>query len=98
MAKLSAYVYVQRNGEIVGLGPGDEVPADLAGMIGAHAFEGGEHPGSAASGPPPKGGPGSGAEAWAQYAADQGVSVAEGASRDEIVEALSKAGKPVDPQ
>jgi hypothetical protein len=45
--------------------------------------------------PPPQGGPGSGKEAWAQYAAAQRVSVAEDASRDEIIAAIEKAGKPV---
>jgi hypothetical protein len=44
---------------------------------------------------PPQGGPGSGAPAWRQYAASQGVSVSEDASRDEIIAALKAAGKPV---
>lgn len=47
------------------------------------------------SGPPPQGGPGSGAPAWSQYAASKDVSVPEGASRDDIIAAVKKAGHPV---
>lgn len=46
-------------------------------------------------GPPPQGGPGSGKESWAQYAANKGVSVPQTATRDEIVAAVKKAGHPV---
>lgn len=45
---------------------------------------------------PPQGGPGSGKDVWAQYAAANGVSVPGGASRDEIIAACEKAGVPVD--
>lgn len=41
---------------------------------------------------PPKGGPGSGAPAWREYAAESGVEVDEEASRDEVIEALTAAG------
>lgn len=44
---------------------------------------------------PPQGGPGSGREAWSQYAAANGVSVPEDATRDEIIAAVDKAGFPV---
>lgn len=100
MAKLSTHVYVQHKGEVLGFGPKDEVPEEIARLIGAHAFEDGVHPysGGEAGKPPPKGGPGSGAEAWAQYASEHDVSVADGATRDEIVAALSDAGVAVDPQ
>lgn len=43
-------------------------------------------------GPPPRGGAGSGAPAWRVYAERNGVEVADGASRDEIVAALDAAG------
>jgi hypothetical protein len=44
---------------------------------------------------PPKAGPGSGVEAWRTYATDNGVEVAEDASRSEVIEAAEKAGLPV---
>lgn len=46
--------------------------------------------------PPRMGGAGSGREEWGAYADSQGVTYSESASRDEIVEALRKAGKPVE--
>lgn len=45
---------------------------------------------------PPKGGAGSGKEAWADYAAERGVEVDEDATRDEIVAALDAAGVPTE--
>ena len=45
--------------------------------------------------PPPQGGPGSGKEAWAQYAAARNVAVPEDATRDDIIGAVQKAGHPV---
>ncbi|MCX5066910.1 hypothetical protein OOJ91_13745 [Micromonospora lupini] len=47
-------------------------------------------------GPPPKGGPGSGAPAWRAYAARRNVEVAEDASREDVWEALDKAGVPTE--
>lgn len=44
---------------------------------------------------PPRTGTGSGREPWAAYAAACGVSVPEGAKRDEIIRALTVAGMPV---
>ncbi|MEU1240049.1 hypothetical protein ABZ388_06790 [Micromonospora parva] len=46
----------------------------------------------AQDGPPPKGGAGSGAPAWREYAAKNNVEVAEDASREDVVEALTAAG------
>jgi len=46
--------------------------------------------------PPPQGGPGSGKDAWAVYAAAKGVAVDESAGRDDIIAAVKKAGHPVD--
>lgn len=50
----------------------------------------------AADGPPPKGGPGSGAPAWRDYAASKGVQVADDASRDDVIAALTAAGVPTE--
>lgn len=41
--------------------------------------------------PPPKGGPGSGHEAWAKYAEQLGVDIPEGANRDDIIAAVEAA-------
>jgi len=43
-------------------------------------------------GPPPKGGAGSGAPAWREYAARNDVEVASDASRENVVAALDAAG------
>jgi hypothetical protein len=88
--------------------PGDEVvvngdPSPDAGLtvdeVKGDEQEGPSDPGGETSGEasvPPQGGPGSGKEAWAQYAATYpDVSVPEDASRDEIIAALKAAGKPV---
>lgn len=40
---------------------------------------------------PPKAGPGSSRDAWAEYAAQVGVEVGEDVSRDEIIEAVEAA-------
>lgn len=45
---------------------------------------------------PPKGGAGSGKDAWAAYAASRGVEVDEDATRDDIVAALESAGVPTE--
>jgi hypothetical protein len=50
---------------------------------------------SAGDGPPPQGGAGSGRDAWAQYAASKNVEVSESDNRDDIVEAVKRAGHPV---
>lgn len=47
--------------------------------------------------PPPLGGPGSGRDAWAAYAATQGVTVTDDMrSRDDVVNAVKAAGKPIE--
>lgn len=45
---------------------------------------------------PPRSGPGSGATAWAEYAAAHGVNVEDGAGRTDIIAALTAAGVPVE--
>ncbi|MFF0823053.1 hypothetical protein ACFYUR_22050 [Micromonospora haikouensis] len=42
--------------------------------------------------PPPKGGAGSGAPAWREYAARRGVEVSADASREDVIAALDEAG------
>lgn len=85
-------------------GPDDDVPEEQARLIGAHAWEDGEHPypevpsSRDAGSPPPKAGPGSGTDQWVAYAAEKGVDVTDGAKREEIIQALSDAGHAVDPQ
>lgn len=51
---------------------------------------------SAAGSPPPKGGAGSGAQAWREYAASKGVVVADDATREDIIAALTEAGVPTE--
>jgi hypothetical protein len=77
---------------------GTKETADLAKAVpNAKAWEG-DSPAatSAPSGIPPKGGAGSGRDAWAQYAAQHDVQVEEDATRDDIVEALEAAGIPTE--
>lgn len=50
----------------------------------------------AAAGVPPKGGPGSGAPAWREYAASKDVEVADDASREDVWAALEKANVPTE--
>lgn len=47
-------------------------------------------------GPPPRIGRGSSEDAWKGYAAQNGVNVADGASKADIVASLEAAGVPVD--
>lgn len=45
---------------------------------------------------PPKGGPGSGKSAWAEYARAHNVSVEAGSSREDIIDQLDDAGVPTE--
>jgi hypothetical protein len=100
--KLVSYVHVaDERGTFAAFGPDDEVPEWAARKMGAHCFEGGVHPladekESPSDTPPPKAGAGSSKEAWASYAAGKGVEVEDGASRDQILEALDAAGVPTE--
>jgi hypothetical protein len=90
---------VDSDGEVVGTEPGSTVTGLTVDEVKDEADQqdGPSEPGGeSASAAPPQGGPGSGKEAWAQYAAAQDVSVPEDASRDEIIAAVKAAGKPVD--
>lgn len=105
--RLSTYVHLREPEGLgtVGFGPDDEVPDWAARLItNPDAWEGGQAPSfddvededEDSPQVPPRGGPGSGAEAWRAYAAALGVEVASDASRDEVVAALEDQGKPVD--
>lgn len=76
-------------------GPGDEVP-DWArkAITNPDAWDGAAEDKSdgESDGPPPQGGPGSGLKAWAAYAKKHDVEVKADSSRDDIIEALEKAG------
>lgn len=52
--------------------------------------------GKGTDGPPPKGGPGSGAPAWREYAASKQVEVPADASREDVIAALDEAGVPTE--
>jgi hypothetical protein len=55
-----------------------------------------DDPGNVPASVPPRSGPGSGADKWRAYAAGQGVQVDENASRDDVIAALTAAGKPTE--
>lgn len=98
--KLVSYVYVTNDrGAAEVFGPDDAVPQWAAEKMGAHCWEGGEHPSSGEaekSGPPPKSGRGSSLEAWQEYAAAHDVDVESAQNRDDVVAALDQAGVPTE--
>lgn len=73
----------------------DVAPAGLGNTAPDNATTG-EPPTSLAVPVPPRSGPGSGATAWAEYAATQGVNVEDGAGRADIIAALTAQGVPVE--
>lgn len=78
-----------------GLPTAVDVPDDQEAAYRAHGwrtFDASEA--AAESGPPPRAGRGSSADAWAHYAAEHGVTIADGAGRDEIIAACEAAGVP----
>lgn len=100
--RLVGYVPIHEGDQTTWYGPDDKVPAKHAKLIGDHAWVDDEtddgSPAVPAAEPPPLGGPGSGAEAWLEYARsfDPPVEVTDDAKRDEIVEAIKAAGYPVE--
>lgn len=112
MAKLNTTVHLEDgNGKRHVFAPGQDLPDWAAEKItnpdvwdeepagaSSHAppAGGGEQPPPAS--PPPRSGSGSGRDAWAKYAQDNRVDVADGTSREDIIAALEKAGVPVDVQ
>jgi hypothetical protein len=99
---LVSYVHVTHpeQGLPVAFGPDDDLPDWAAEQMGAHCFEGGVHPHAdrPEGTPPPRNGPGSSKDAWAEYAIEKDVEVPPDASREQIIAALADAGIPVDPQ
>lgn len=83
-----------QSGEVVILVEGDSPPQWAVKELGGHVYEGA--PAADSSEVPPKGGAGSGKEAWAAYAASNDVEVDADATRDDIVAALDKAGVPTE--
>lgn len=100
MGRLIATVHVA--GQI--FKPGDDVPEKFARLMGAHCFEGRQHPfpdaptvtndGGSGESIPPKAGRGSSRDAWAAYAAKHDVPVANDLARDDIIDVLATAGVP----
>jgi hypothetical protein len=99
MARLATHVHVQDDqGQNHVFGPGDDVP-DWAAKAITNPNAWADKPakqepngGQAPAGEPPRGGAGSGRDAWAAYAAEKGVTVPDDASRDDIIAALVEAG------
>lgn len=101
--RLRAYVPVHDGTETFWYGPDSDVPARHAKLIGPHAWaDGGSgadeavEEGPTGPTPPPQGGPGSGRDAWAGYAAELGVDVDGDAGRDDIIAAVRDAGHRVE--
>lgn len=103
MGRLNANTLVTHpeTGEVVLLASGGEVPGWASSLVGAHLVDGGSDesvqaptgsPEGGQDGPPPKGGAGSGAAAWREYAAKHNVEVSADASREDVVAALDAAG------
>lgn len=72
----------------------DESKSEDAGDDAGAGDDSGSESGKSASGVPPRKGPGSGVDAWADYALDKEVEIEQGMSRDEIIAACEKAGVP----
>ncbi|MEV4767794.1 hypothetical protein [Micromonospora humida] len=70
--------------------------AELDGDESGTAEPGDAGQGQGDDGPPPKGGPGSDAEAWRAYAAGKGIEVPADAKRPAIIAALDAAGVPTE--
>lgn len=92
MATLKATVHVHTDGETVVYLPGVEVlPEHVKFITNPDAWEG-EAPAVEVEGKePPRGGPGSSAEAWAAYALSIGIDSPEGANKSEIIAIVDAA-------
>lgn len=80
--------------------PGDPVPAGIT--VGSHLAAGSSKPEQSGSRIPPKAGPGSGAKAWREYAAETvaaaglNIEIPADASKSDIIEALEEAQIPTE--
>lgn len=93
--KLTSYVHLP-DGRV--FGPDDQVPAEAAALItNPAAWEGGvppapSHPrGAQPDSLPPRGGAGSGTDAWLAYAAAHRIEVPGDATRDQVIAAVEAA-------
>lgn len=97
--KLVSTVYVhEEDGTYKVYGPDDDVPADVAKRINNPKAWGASETADESvsddadeSGLPPKGGQGSGVDAWLAYADAEGIDVPEDASRDDVIAAVEAA-------
>jgi hypothetical protein len=81
---------MDEQGRAVWFNPGDTVPGWARKQLTNPKLWGDEQPATVPV--PSTSGPGSGKEAWAAFAADRGVEVDAGASRDDIMAACQAAG------
>lgn len=80
-------------------GPDDDVPGWAAKQIGDHCWEGGassEAATAAGAEAPPRGGPGSGRDAWVAYCEANGVEVGDDDKQSDLIAKCEQAGL-VDP-
>ncbi|SDD58981.1 hypothetical protein SAMN04488581_2609 [Mycolicibacterium neoaurum] len=86
------------DGSVVAVKPGDGIPtwAKITNPYVLGAEESGEQADEPVTGPPPRAGKGSGESAWRKYAEDNGVDVSQVEGRDDIINAVDKAGVPVE--
>lgn len=98
MAKLTANVAVRHpdTGAVEVLLEGSDLPSWAADLVGDHVLDGRVSGEGGGDDPPPKGGPGSGRDAWAAYAAEHKVDVPADATREDIVSALDAADVPTE--
>lgn len=99
MSTLVSHVHVYDDVDVPHIfGPDDDVPEWALSKMGAHCFEDGVHPHDAKSDTraagqePSRNGKGSGIDAWVAFAEENGKTVTEGATRDQIIQGLIDAG------
>jgi hypothetical protein len=79
-----------KSGDLIAIGPDDEIPGWAKKLVHERHFADGEA--AVGDGVPPRAGAGSGKDAWRDYAAANGVQVADDATRDDIIAACEAAG------
>ena len=90
------HVLPPEGGDPVAIGPDEEIPEWALSSVHERHLTDDDQADSGGSGVPPRNGAGSGADAWAAYAASLGVDPPADAKRDEIVAAIADAGHPVE--
>lgn len=86
--------HVEDEPRLIELASDGSEPADTIADQGA--FLGDEAADEDEDAVPPKGGAGSGAQAWGKYAQANGVKLTDGMNRDEIIVACAEAGVPTE--